>query len=196
LTGLSSFFGSLTLGGYDSSRFTPNNLTFPFNDDIARGLRVGLQSIIMSSNGKPDTPLLPTSVYAAIDSTTPYLWLPMDACMAFERAFGLVWDNQTKLYPVSERLHASLVAQNASVKFKLGVETKGGESVDIVLPYAAFDLQALYPLVERWTRYFPLKRAVNDTQYTLGRTFLQEAYEKTHSTSQTTSSRSTSGSPK
>jgi hypothetical protein len=29
--------------------------------------------------------------------------------------------------------------------------------------------------VSNQTRYFPLQRAANDTQYTLGRTFLQEA---------------------
>jgi hypothetical protein len=65
------------------------------------------------------------------------------------------------------------------VKFQLGVTPKGGPSVDIVLPYAAFDLEASYPLVRHPTRYFPLKRAANDSQYTLGRAFLQEAYVNT-----------------
>jgi len=43
------------------------------------------------------------------------------------------------------------------------------------LPYAAFDLVADYPLVIDSSRYFPLMRAANESQYTLGRTFLQEA---------------------
>lgn len=46
----------------------------------------------------------------------------------------------------------------------------------ISLPYSAFDLNISWPHVESSTYYFPLKRAANDTQYTLGRAFLQEAY--------------------
>jgi len=53
--------------------------------------------------------------------------------------------------------------------------TAGGDTVRIVLPYAAFDLKAEYPLVQNTSYYFPLKHAANETQYTLGRTFLQEA---------------------
>jgi len=37
-------------------------------------------------------------------------------------------------------------------------------------------LNTSYPLVNDNLRYFPLKRADNDTQYTLGRVFLQNAY--------------------
>jgi len=49
-------------------------------------------------------------------------------------------------------------------------------NVNITLPYAAFDLTASAPLVNSTTRYYPLKRAANSTQYLLGRTFLQEAF--------------------
>ncbi|RAL66809.1 hypothetical protein DID88_007592 [Monilinia fructigena] len=48
--------------------------------------------------------------------------------------------------------------------------------VNITLPYAAFDWWAEYPLVQNATRYFPLKRASDSSQITLGRVFLQEAY--------------------
>lgn len=44
------------------------------------------------------------------------------------------------------------------------------------MPYAAFDLTASYPLVNGTSRYFPLQRAANDTQYTLERAFFQSAY--------------------
>lgn len=47
---------------------------------------------------------------------------------------------------------------------------------NIELPYAAFDLQASYPYYETPTRYFPIRRAANETQYTFGRTFFQEAF--------------------
>ncbi|CAL8584356.1 hypothetical protein XPA_009958 [Xanthoria parietina] len=48
-------------------------------------------------------------------------------------------------------------------------------SVDIILPYASFDLIAKPPLLPNATSYFPLRRG-NDSQITLGRAFLQEAY--------------------
>ena len=48
--------------------------------------------------------------------------------------------------------------------------------MDITFPYSAFQLTAAYPLVDTDTKYFPLKRADNESQYTLGRTFFQEAY--------------------
>jgi hypothetical protein len=51
------------------------------------------------------------------------------------------------------------------------------DRLDITLPYAAFDLKASPPLAGNQTfYYFPLKQAANETQYTLGRTFLQEVY--------------------
>jgi hypothetical protein len=48
-------------------------------------------------------------------------------------------------------------------------------TINITLPYAAFDLNASWPLVSSTAPYFPLKRAINDT-IVLGRTFFQEAY--------------------
>ncbi|KAF2806460.1 acid protease [Mytilinidion resinicola] len=168
---LDKIYGSLIFGGYDTSRFTPSTLTFPFYEDISRNLVVGVQKI--SSSG---TSLLETGVFAFIDSTLPYFYLPTSACSAFETAFGLTWNSTSELYLVNSTQHASLLKQNANITFTLGTTTSGGETVDIVLPYAAFDLNISWPHVEETTRYFPLKRATNDTQYTLGRAFLQEAY--------------------
>ena len=60
----------------------------------------------------------------------------------------------------------------------LGNDAQGGQTVNITLPYASFDLQLtqFYPGINQTTQYFPLRRAANDTQHTLGRTFLQESY--------------------
>lgn len=71
--------------------------------------------------------------------------------------------------------HATLVKSNAEVSFTLSDILEGGDTVLITLLYAAFDLQAEYPLVENTSHYFPLKLAANEPQYTLGRAFLQEA---------------------
>jgi hypothetical protein len=62
------------------------------------------------------------------------------------------------------------------VVLSLGNDNNPAEAVQITLPFAAFDLSVKWPIVETETPYFPIRRAANDTQYTLGRTFLQEAY--------------------
>ena len=72
-------------------------------------------------------------------------------------------------------MRAALMAQNASVTFTLGNRKSGGPTINITLPYASFDLVASFPVYPNSTRYFPLKQAANDSQYALGRTFLQEA---------------------
>ncbi len=110
-----------------------------------------------------------------LDSTVPYIYLPAAACKLFENAFGIVWNDTAQLYLVNTTQHILLQTQNPSVTFTLGSNSTSSK-VNITLPYAAFDLTASYPLVNGTERYFPLKRADNDTQYTLGRAFFQEAY--------------------
>ena len=171
--GLKRVSASLTLGGYDASRFVASNIIFGFAGDNSRDLVVGIQSISVIGSSHE---LLRTPILAFVDSTIPHIWLPVEACRAFEEAFGISWDPSSDLYLVNETTHQGLLAQNASLSFRVGTNTVTSEVVDIVLPYASFDLQVLdtYPNVTNSTRYFPLRRAANDTQYTLGRTFLQE----------------------
>ncbi|CAD0109001.1 unnamed protein product [Aureobasidium uvarum] len=166
-------YGSLVLGGYDQSKFEPTNLTMPFGADVSRDLLVGVQSIKTGNAGLSNSS---DAFYALIDSTVAYLYLPESVCTAFENAFGLVYDEYYQYYLVNDTMHTSLLALNKSVTFTLGQSTSGGQTTEITLPYAAFDLEIAFPYVANSTRYFPLKRAANDTQYTLGRTFLQEAY--------------------
>jgi hypothetical protein len=171
---LKSVVASLTLGGYDQGRFEPNNVTFTFAPDNSRDLVVGIQSI--STDGGKVKSLLPSGgILSYIDSTVPQIWLPEAACALFEQAFGLVYDPVNKIYPVSDSLHTNLTALNPNITFTLGNVQEGGDTIDIVLSYQAFDLQASWPFYPNSTRYFPIQRAVNETQYTLGRTFLQES---------------------
>lgn len=176
----SGVLASLVLGGYDSARFEENDVTFLFAPDNSRDLVVAIQSINTPSQieSSPNpTEMLPNPIYAYIDSTVPHIWLPIEACQVFEYEFGLVYDNTTELYLVNDTLHQALLDRDANVTFQFG-QGFSGSSVQITLPYAAFDLevQPPYPKVVNKTRYFPLRRAMNETQYTLGRTFLQEAY--------------------
>lgn len=75
--------------------------------------------------------------------------------------------------------HSTLTALNPSITVTLSPQlphSASENSVAITLPYSAFDLNISWPHAETSAYYFPLKRATNDTQYTLGRAFLQEAY--------------------
>lgn len=168
--------GSLTLGGYDTTRFarskTLSNLAF--GADFSRDLLVGLQAISYNTDGS--SPLLTENIDIFIDSLVTQLWLPLSVCQAFEQAFNLTWNSTAQLYLLDDDVHAALVAQNPTFTLTLGSAGGGGSTVDIILPYSAFDLEIDPPLVNSTSRYFPLKQAQNSSQYTLGRVFLQEAY--------------------
>ncbi|KAL9128508.1 MAG: hypothetical protein Q9217_002835 [Psora testacea] len=157
---LKGVFGSLTFGGYDLSRFVPNNVSLSLAPDVTRDLVVGLQSITSTTANHSTTSLLPSPILTFIDSSQPQIYLPIESCQAFENAFGLVWNQTDEMYWVDDNLHQILLTTNPNITFAIGNSLTGGPTVDIVLPYASFDLQ----------------RADNESQYTLGRTFLQEAY--------------------
>ena len=166
--------GSLTLGGFDSSKFLPNGVSFPFSEIETRDLTVNLDGITMDFDNTT-IPLLTNGISALIDSTVPYLYLPQDVCESFERAFGIEWSEDVQAYLINDTLHSTLKAKAPSTTFSLG-NPSSENKVHISLPYEAFDLNAQYPLLlNTSSRYFPLMRASNDSQYTLGRTFLQEA---------------------
>ncbi|KAG6991095.1 hypothetical protein G7Y79_00057g090770 [Physcia stellaris] len=169
-------FGSLTFGGYDASRFYDNGVSFKLAPDVTRDLVVGLQSIMSTFANGSIRSLLPSPILSFIDSTQPFIYLPVESCRSFEEAFGLVWNETYEVYWVDYDLHQKLLSVNPNITFGIGNTEKGGPTVEIVLPYASFDLQAMPPAAPNSTRLFPLRRAANSSQYTLGRTFMQEAY--------------------
>jgi hypothetical protein len=171
--------GSLTLGGFDASKVIPNDLTFTFAPDNERDLVVGLAGLTANTTNKQNIHLLDREdVNLFVDSTVAELWLPLSICKAFEDSFGLKYDSQTGLYLVDDALHQSLMSQNPSVTFSLGQKWRSDLSVQITLPYAAFDLEASAPYrgLKQSNRYFPIRRSNETNQGILGRTFLQEAY--------------------
>jgi hypothetical protein len=171
--------GSLTLGGYDASRFCANDLTFVFSPDNERDLVVGVVGLSANTTSKQNINLLKRDdLNMFIDSTIAEMWLPTEICKAFEDAFGLKYDSRTKLYLVDDTLHSSLLAQNPSITFTLGQKYSTDATLKITLPYAAFDLEASPPYrgLRKKSRYFPIRQGQNSSQWVLGRTFLQEAY--------------------
>lgn len=161
-------YGSLTFGGWDKKRGDlDHGLVVPF--ESTQDLLVSITGITLDTvSGPASVGGLPIS--AAIDSMVPEIWLPMAACSTFESAFGLLWNSTAEMYSVNNTQHETLKARNPNITFSLaGSNEANAKTMNIVLPYLAFDLTA------DSGGYFPLKRAESEAQYFLGRTFLQEA---------------------
>ncbi|KAK6435141.1 hypothetical protein LTR95_008679 [Oleoguttula sp. CCFEE 5521] len=167
---------SLTLGGYDSNRFNPTNLSIAMNVDNSRPLQIALQKVQARGNTGGDVDLLPEGTFHFVDSTIPHIWLPQDAVNAFVSTFGLSYDSNTDLFLINDTMRQRNLQSMPTLYFSFGASLSGGATQTISLPYSAFDLQAGYPFYENATNYFPIRVAHNDTQYTIGRTFFQEAY--------------------
>ena len=178
-------FGSLTLGGYDSSRFTPSSVSFPFGPDIGREFFIYLHSITSNSSAGPD---LSSPTFITLNSLVPHIWLPEPSTSAFEKAFNLSYNETSNKFYIPFAAHEANLAANPTVTFTLspGKSTPEDGRVNITLPYASFtfaaNASALPPVAgaaagrNRTHLIFPLKKAENTTQCTLGRTFFQNAY--------------------
>lgn len=119
-----------------------------------------------------------------IDSSTPFLWLPGKVCDAFAMAFNLTYNETLQLYLYSNGTDPSVLSDwNMTFTFTLADLPESSKTVDITLPYDAFNQQLSFPFPALNTtflspavNYFPLRRASNNTQFTIGRVFLQESY--------------------
>jgi hypothetical protein len=169
-------FGSLILGGYDSTRFEPNNIIFPFGADISLDFQVAIQRITVE---KDNSNLLSTPIIAYISTLIPDIWLPTSVCEAFLSAFELTYSNETQAFYINRTQHEQNLAENPTVDWLVGPETKGS-SVTIRMPYWNFYLAATEAdtnaIITEGGFRFPIRRAAVDTQYILGRAFLQSAY--------------------
>lgn len=194
--GLKSVPASLVLGGYDANRFEPHETSFTLNPNqdpevSLNGITVTAAPLVTSTvgtgwPGNSFTLLGPAdAALYIIDSSTPYLWLPESICDQFEKTLGLSYDEDVQLYTFRKDLtrHATLVNWNLTFNFVIADLPGSPSSVSLSLPYAAFDLQLSYPYPglnatpsSTPTKYFPLRKATNSTQYTIGRAFLQETF--------------------
>ena len=172
---LKGVFGSLTFGGMDRARYIPNDVSFNLASDVGRDLVVGLQSIKATYPNGSSYAFLPSPILTFIDSTHPFIYLPAEACQVFENELGLEWDQTKNLYLIDSKQRQQLLDSNPEFAFSLGNEKATTPRVDIRLPYASFDLSFSPPAFPNTTYYFPLRRATNESQFTLGRAFLQEA---------------------
>lgn len=187
---------SLTLGGFDRNRFQQNNLSFELSPDNLPV--VAIDRITVSANASvttsalqpafssPLTLLEPSSDNRfTVDSSTAFIWLPETVCDAFADALGLVYNETLQVYTYGKNSSARDTLVNWNLTFTFSISNLPGSSntVNINLPFSAFDHELSYPFpnldiayTEKAYNYFPLRRATNNAQYTLGRVFLQEAY--------------------
>lgn len=168
-------FGSLVLGGYDSTRFERNNLTFPFGSDVSLNFQVAIQRITANNS---DNALLTNPIVSYISTLVADIWLPVEACTAFVRAFHLIYSNNMETFYVNSTMHALNLAKNPVVTFQVGPETTG-QAITITMPYFNFYLGSQNdtdPIIKEGGFRFPIRRAVKDRQYILGRAFLQSAH--------------------
>lgn len=184
---------SLTLGGVDANRFTPNNLSFTLNSNYAPLVAINSISVSSSADDLPSNwnvnPMnlmddSEASVFT-IDSSTPYLWLPGPVCDKFAAALNLTYNETLDLYIFANDSTSPDILQswNLTFSFEIGNLPGSSENVKLTLPYSAFnvDLSYGFPGFDgNYTSpplpYFPVRRATDDTQYILGRAFLQETY--------------------
>lgn len=193
---------SLTLGGYDSSRFVEHDVDFTLgaSDGMARPL---VRGIIVSSDGeaapdswKSDSVTLSgwnTSFNALIDSTTPYLWLPDEICDTFAVALNLTYNDTLDLYTLSDDSYREYLEEDAfSFTFVLSSFDNTDDfgdpysvqgAVNITIPSRAFVGLLEYPFMDEAIKYgdpavpyFSLRRTHNSSTFIIGRSFLQESY--------------------
>jgi hypothetical protein len=174
-------YGSLTFGGYDSSLVDMNEAltgvnftrTPPGNGDE---LTLKIKTITVGETAEP------SDLVALLDSMLPDIWLPQSICDVFETKFDLQGNNTWKMYLISPDQRNRLLTEDTSVSFDLTSGSNPDKVTKITLPYAAFDREVKYPMVNITDEttimyYFPLKPMSNRTKFdaVLGRTFFQEA---------------------
>lgn len=120
-----------------------------------------------------------------IDSSTPFLWLPEDTCDLIATNLDLTYNETLRLYTYGDNStkYEILRDSDISLTFTLSDLPNSQDTVDITLPFSAFDSKLSFPYPDLKIksgdapiRYFPLRKTKDPQEYAIGRTFLQEAY--------------------
>ncbi|KAK1597289.1 eukaryotic aspartyl protease [Colletotrichum navitas] len=196
---------SLTLGGYDESRFIQHNNEFSLDPSdglphaLVRAIEVTTgQDKVLPGGWNTSTRILSdmsTSFIAMIDSSTPYLWLPDAICDQFAQAFNLTYNSTFELYTLTDGQYTDFKSASSSYSFTFSFTSQDNSDdfghpltvpgvVNITITAAAFAQSLRYPFQSDAIQdgdpavpYFPLRRASSLTDtFIIGRSFLQEAY--------------------
>lgn len=195
---------SLTLGGYDSSRFEEHDNEFTITQ-LDKPPRVNIRSLNVYNKNKPgdwssSTNVLSTyndTFSAMIESTTPYLWLPESICDNFASALNLTYNETFQLYTITNDQYQDYSSSSDAYSFtftlssidnhdNFGLPLNAPGVVNITVPIRAFVGSLQYPFQKEAIKYgqpavpyFMLRKAVNASDVIIGRSFLQEAYIRT-----------------
>ncbi|KAE8378073.1 aspartic peptidase domain-containing protein [Aspergillus bertholletiae] len=184
---------SLTIGGVDQARFYNNNATFHLNRNAIPVVSLNTISISSGIDIDDSDPIDEQitasnpggSTYFTLDSSTSYLWLPRGAFDAFGAAFNLTYDDSLGFYTYGNdtALREQLLARNISLTFSISDLPDSSQSVNITLPFQAFDHSLTYPYPNLPSNYsdiplpyLPVRCASTNEQQRIGRVFFQEAY--------------------
>ncbi|CAN9216514.1 unnamed protein product [Alternaria alternata] len=103
-----------------SSQFDPTTTlswTMPSKQNTSLVVSMDTVSISDAAAWKPSSKdPASSSVEMNIDSAVPQIWLPEEACTLFETAFGLTWDDSSKLYLINDTTHARLLSESPEVQ--------------------------------------------------------------------------------
>lgn len=168
----------MVIGGYDQNALQSPSISIPVATNNSRSLVTRMQSLVVANTltGTLSAAFGLPSLQLAIDTGVSQLWLPKVICDKLEEALGLTFDPSTELYLVNDTIRNKLLDLAPEFTFTLAANATSSETVNIVLPYAAFDLMVSQPFYNTSRHYFPIRRAAGEKLYVLGRTFLQEAY--------------------
>jgi hypothetical protein len=97
------------------------------------------------------------------------LWLPKVICDKLAESLGLTFDSSTELYLVNDTIRTKLLDLAPEFTFTLAANATSSDTVNIVLPYAAFDLTVSQPFYNTSRHYFPIRRAADEKLYVYAR---------------------------
>jgi hypothetical protein len=168
----------LVIGGYDQNALQSPSISIPVATNNSRSLVAQMQSLVIANTltGTLSAAFGLPSLELAMDTGVSQLWLPKVICDKLEESLGLAFDPSTELYLVNDTIRTKLLDLAPEFTFTLAANATSSDTVNIVLPYAAFDLTVSQPFYNTSRHYFPIRRAADEKLYVLGRTFLQEAY--------------------
>jgi hypothetical protein len=178
--------GSLVLGGYDKAHIKGEAVNFNISSGATSPeLLVTFSTITITYDNNTNPTSSPGGVTALIDSTLPYLYMPINICDFLAKTLSLEYDDVTGLYTIDEKslennkqtISTITIAINPLSDSDSG-SSKPGANINFI-NYDAFVAYADWHWGYSDTQaIFPLRRTPNDskTQAVLGRVFFQEAY--------------------
>lgn len=168
--------GSLVLGGRDTGRYVPNDITMYLNQTTNLP-KVALRGFFVDGNPIAGIGTMPGNTYnLTIDSKRPFMNLPREVVQVIKelfpveseaksKSFKWKYDNQTR---VDE-------TENKKITLELSAGPDSKETISIEFPPEALKNPAQTPRVVEDCDLFPLEDT-NSRDYNLGRIFLAETY--------------------